>query len=54
MNSKVNNIAIKKGNTDFDNASIDTPEIPDATNKFTPTGGVMNPIAKLTTIKIPK
>lgn len=33
-------MATKNGNTARDNASIDTPDIPEATNKFTPTGGV--------------
>ena len=34
--------------------SMDNPEIPDATNKFTPNGGVIIPISAPTINKIPK
>src|SRR5690625_3286498 len=52
--SNVINIAKKKGITARDNVSIDKPDMPEATNKFTPRGGVIKPIAKLTTMTIPK
>lgn len=54
INSNVIIIAKKNGIIAFANDSIDNPEIPDATNRLTPSGGVINPIAKLTTIIIPK
>ena len=42
------------GRTPIDNLPIDVPDIPAATNRFNPTGGVNNPIAKLTVMKTPK
>ena len=51
---KVVSIATKNGIIALEIASIERPEIPDPTNKLTPNGGVMNPIAKLTTMIIPK
>ena len=52
--NSVSNITKKNGTIAFDNFSIDNPEIPDPTNKLTPSGGVIKPIAKFNTIIIPK
>jgi len=52
ISNKANTVTKKKGMTAIDNAFTEIPDIPEPTNKLTPTGGVMKPIAKLTTIKL--
>lgn len=47
-------IAIMNGIIAFDSSSRLNPDMLDPTNRFTPTGGVMKPIAKATIIIIPK
>src|SRR5699024_8534114 len=44
----------KNGMMPRETANKFDPDIPLATNKFSPTGGVNNPIAKLTVMKTPK
>jgi hypothetical protein len=54
MTVKLKIIATKNGTVAFARDSIDKPDIPEPTNRFTPTGGVINPMAKFTIIIIPK
>ena len=45
---------MKNGTVAFAIVIIGNPDTPEPTNKFTPRGGVINPIARLTTMIIPK
>lgn len=47
-------ITKKNGMIPFDTSSKESFDMPQATNKFTPNGGVIKPIERLTTITIPK
>src|SRR5699024_1866213 len=53
INNKTISDAIKNGIIALDKSNSDEPDIPLATYKFNPTGGVNKPIAKLTVIKTP-
>src|SRR5699024_2004066 len=53
INNKTMIDAIKNGIIALDKSNNDDPEIPLATYRFKPTGGVNKPIAKLTVIKTP-
>ena len=54
MNNNTTIITIKNGIIPFMTSSRVVSPTREATNKFTPKGGVINPIAKFTTIMIPK
>ena len=54
MNNNTTIITIKNGIIPFITSSRVVSPTREATNKFTPKGGVINPIAKFTTIMIPK
>ena len=54
MITSVISIMKKKGTVALAIVMTGRPETPDPTNKLTPSGGVINPIAKFTIIIIPK